>query len=78
MKAGSISSWPTVLWPTCSCACRTTPAKAAMRAGGDEGERDVGRGGDAGELGGARAVADDVEIAAERQVVEHDPQHECR
>ena len=29
VKAGSISSWPTVLWPTCSCACSTIPAKAA-------------------------------------------------
>ena len=29
VKAGSMSSWPTVLWPTWSCACRTIPAKAA-------------------------------------------------
>ena len=48
------------------------------RAGGDEGQRDIGVRRDAGQLRGARAVADDVEIAAERQIIEHDPQDQSR
>ena len=41
VKAGSISSWPTVLWPTWSCACEHDAGEGGEHAGGDEGERDV-------------------------------------
>ena len=47
------------------------------RAGGDEAERDVALGRDAVQLRRARAGAEHVEVAAERQVLEHDPEHEA-
>ena len=54
------------------------PGEGRERSGGDEGERDVALRRDAVQLRRSRARAEDIEVAAERQVLEHDPEDQAR
>ena len=75
-SAGRRYSRPTLAWPIRSLAARRTPAKAVEKPRSDEGEDRVAADRNAVQGGGFRIGADRVEVAADRQVFEDEPERD--
>ena len=75
-SAGSRYSRPTLAWPMRSLRGEQDAGESGQKARGDEGEDRVAADRNAVELGGLRIGADGVEVAADRQIFEHEPERD--